>query len=128
MDKQWRSILFGLGEDETARVNVVNLGRPDTLAWQVHSTVFDALGNAVKRSNVEIAPGESSSMDLGFQEVDEMPRDTKVPRKQLRLELVGFNPQPDPPGLFANLEVFSTKTGATRFIGDPLLVPNCSSC
>jgi hypothetical protein len=35
------------------------------------------------------------------------------------VELVGFNPQPDPPGLIATLEVFSTKTGDTRFIGDP---------
>jgi hypothetical protein len=113
--------LIGLGEDETVRVNLVNLGGPDTHPRRVQTTFFDALGKMVKRSEVEIAPGQSSSMDVGFQEVEEMPRDVKVPRKQLRVELVGFNPQPDPPGLLATIELFATKSGATRFIGDPQL-------
>jgi hypothetical protein len=78
---------------------------------------LDAAGNVVKRTEMEIAPGQSSSMGVGFQEVENKPLPS-VPRKQLRVELVGFNPQPDPPGLLATLEVFSTKTADTRFISD----------
>jgi hypothetical protein len=110
--------LIGFGKDETVRLNVVSLGGPDTRPRRVQSTFFDADGNVVKRAEMEIAPGQSSSMDVGFQEVENTPVPS-VARKQLRMELVGFNPQPDPPGLIATLEIFSTKTGDTRFISDP---------
>jgi hypothetical protein len=116
--------LIGFGEEEAARLNLVSLGGPDMRPWRLKITVFDALGKVVKQSDVEIPPGQSSSMYVGFQEVEEMPREARVPRKQFRLELVGFNPQPDPPGVVVNLEIFSVKTGATRFIGDPQISPN----
>jgi hypothetical protein len=113
-----RSGLIGLGEEETARVNVANLGGPDMRPRRVQTTFYDVLGNVVKRAQVEIALGQSFSLDVGYEEVEETSRNSKAPRKPLRVELGGFNPQPDPPGVFASLEVFASNNGATRFISD----------
>jgi hypothetical protein len=115
--------LIGLGPDETARVNVVSLGGPDTLPWRGRASFFDGAGNPVKQSDLNIGPGRSALSEVGFQEVENVPADSKAPRKTIRLELVGFNPQPDPPGLLANVDVFVTQTAATRFIGDPQVFP-----
>ena len=47
-------------------------------------------------------------------------------RRTLRAEIVGFNPQPDPPGhWFATLEVFGAVSGRTSvFLGGPDTLPN----
>src|SRR4029453_9798030 len=46
-------------------------------------------------------------------------------RRTLRAEIVGFNPQPDPPGAyFATVEIYNLLTGATRVLrGGPAPLP-----
>jgi hypothetical protein len=50
---------------------------------------------------------------------------TRLGRRTFRAEIVGFNPQPDPPGRWAaTLELVDRFTGRTNvFVGNPDILP-----
>jgi len=122
-DKVW----FGpvtLGVGQGARVNVYGLGGPDTTPWEFTVRIFNRRGEAVQERTFRAAPGAIGSFEVNIGNPDEFPVD-RLGRRSLRAEIVGFNPQPDPPGKYAaTFEVYSLLTGHTSlFIGNPDILP-----
>ena len=49
--------------------------------------------------------------------------DAATGRKPLLAEIKGFNPQPDPPGCVATMEIFNGRSGVSTGISNPDIVP-----
>jgi hypothetical protein len=109
--------MFGVARGQIARINVANLGGPDTRPIQVEMGFLDGTGAVVGRDRKTIAPGQAVFFDVIF--------DAGV-REANRIELravIGAIPPPDPEkNLKVTVEVFDADTGRnTVFIGDPAI-------
>ncbi len=86
--------------------------------------VFDRRGTLVQERRLQLAPGVIGSVELAIQD-EENTTATRLGRRTFRAEIVGFNPQPDPPGKWAvTLEVVDRLTGRTSLLlGGPDTLP-----
>ena len=120
-------VLFGpiaVARDQAARVNVYAIGNPDERPWEFAVRIFNRRGVLAQERRFQIAPGVIGSVEIAIQDEENFPSD-RLGRRTLRAEIVGFNPQPDPPGAYATtLEVYSPATGRTNILlGGPDTLP-----
>ena len=122
-------VLFGpltVGFGQSVRINASGIGNPDETPWLFLVRVFNRRGDLVKELKAQAAPGSVATFDIN---PDAFPTETIFPadrlgRRTLRAEIVGFNPQPDPPKYAATLEVYSLFTGHTSLLlGGPDTLP-----
>jgi hypothetical protein len=133
-------VLFGpvgLTRVDVLRVNVYGIIDPNqigdpneigdpNLLWQFEVKIFDATGRLAKTSRLgPVAPGATAFSDFAISDEEYLPPRDRFGRRTYRVEIVGFNPQPDPPGAYAaSLELFDRTTGLTRLVlGGPDTVP-----
>jgi hypothetical protein len=119
---------FGVKRGDVVRIGVYAAGHPDQAPWDFVVRVFNVHGEMVKEIRLQgQAPGVPGLTDIGLAD-SEFPPDAWG-RHTLRAEIVGFNPQPDPPGdWFATLEVFDPRTGSTSvLLGGPDTLPSAGS-
>ena len=126
-------ILFGpvgITSGERALVNVYAIGNPEVIGnpneipWTFVVRVFDPRGTLVQEQKLQLAAGVIGSVAVAVQDEEYIPG-VRLGRRTFRAEIVGFNPQPDPPGKWAaTLEVVDRLTGRTSIlIGDPDILP-----
>ena len=120
-------VLFGpvgIGVGQAARVNVYAIGNPNESPWLFIVRIFSRTGELVREGKFEVAPGAIGSFDINLGAGGISVPD-RLGRRTIRAEIVGFNPQPDPPGKYvATLEVYSSLTGHTSIlIGNPDEIP-----
>lgn len=120
-------VLFGplsVARGEAVRVNVAAIGNPDEAPWTFVVRIFNRRGVLVGEQRLELAPGVTGSVDVNVGNPNDFLAET-LGRRTLRAEIVGFNPQPDPPGVYAaTLEVYSLWTGRTSILlGGPDTIP-----
>ena len=102
-DKVWFGPV-GITPGERALVNIYAIGNPDTIGnpdiipWNFVVRVFDRGGTLVQERRLQLAPGVIGSVEVSIQD-EENTTATRLSRRTFRAEIVGFNPQPDPPGL-----------------------------
>lgn len=119
-DKVWFGPI-GLARGDAARVNVYVIGNPDIAPWEFRLRVYDPRGVVVQDRPFRVAPGAIRSVDVVVEDEENFPVD-RLGRRTLRAEIVGFNPQPDPPGtprtsgFGTTFEVFSEKTGQASIL------------
>ena len=115
---------LGVGLGQGVRVSVYAIGNPDEQPWTFAVRFLNRRGELVQERRFEAAPGTVTSVEGSIGNPDEFPVE-RLGRRTLRAEIVGFNPQPDPPGKYAaTLEVFSQLTGHTSLLlGGPDTVP-----
>ena len=128
-DKVWFGPV-GITPGERALVNIYaignpnEIGNPDETPWNFVVRVFDRRGAVVQEQRLQLAPGVIGSVELAIQDEENItvPR---LGRRTFRAEIVGFNPQPDPPGKWAvTLEVVDRLTGRTSLLlGGPDTLP-----
>ena len=126
-------VLFGpvgITPGERALVNIYAIGNPDVIGnpnetpWTFVVRVFDPRGARVQEQKLQLAAGVIGSVPIAIQ--DEVNTSTtRLSRHTFRAEIVGFNPQPDPPGKWAaTLEVVDRLTGRTSILlGGPDTLP-----
>jgi hypothetical protein len=126
-DKVWFGpVAVGFGQG--ARVNVYAIGSAPAgvlvTPWTFRVRIFNARGILVQEREFQAAPGVTRSLEVSVQDSEDFPAD-RLGRRTMRAEIVGFNPQPDPPGKFATtMEVYSLLSGHTSlFIGNPDILP-----
>jgi hypothetical protein len=127
--------LFGISEGQTARVSVVNIsGDPNGYPpgpCRVALAFVDANGTVLKATQVTLRPGQSTSIDYGFQAPLDPDRSDalsvvgdRAGRQDLRArtDIVNFSAPPEPergsvpPGpCVPAVDVFETATGRTAF-------------
>lgn len=126
-------VLFGpvgVGRHEGVRVNVYAIGNPDIIGdpndvpWEFVVRIFNRSGQVGHEQRLQLAPGVTRSVEVNIGNPDIFPVDRRG-RRTLRADIVGFNPQPDPPGgYFATLEVYNLDTGGTSvLLGGPDTLP-----
>jgi hypothetical protein len=128
-DKVWFGPV-GIAPGERALVNVYAIGNPDEIGnpnetpWTFVVRVFDRRGTRVQEQRLQLAPGVIGSVELAIQD-EENTTATRLSRRTFRAEIVGFNPQPDPPGKWAvTLEVVDRLSGRTSLLlGGPDTLP-----
>jgi hypothetical protein len=128
-DKVWFGPV-GLAPGERALVNVYAVGNPNEVGnpndtpWTFVVRLFDRRGTLVQEQRLQVAPGVIGSVELAVQDEVNLPL-PRLGRRTFRAEIVGFNPQPDPPGKWsATLEVVDRLTGRTSiFVGNPDILP-----
>jgi len=122
-DKVWFGPV-GIGVGQGARVNVYVVGNPNETPWEFAVKIFNRRGEVVQERQFRVAPGAIASLEVNVGNPDILPAD-RLGRRTLRAEIVGFNPQPDPPGKYAaTFEVYSLVTGHTSIlIGNPDVLP-----
>jgi hypothetical protein len=120
---------IGVAASEAVRVNVyaANPGRssdPNEAQWDFVVRIFNRRGEIAQEQRLRLAPGVTGSVEVNIGNPDIFPAE-RVGRRTLRAEIVGFNPQPDPPGAyFATLEIYNRQTGGTSvLIGNPDIAP-----
>jgi len=131
-------VLFGplsVGAGQAARINVYGLASSGvggtfplpTAPWEFTVRIFNRRGEAVHERAFQVPAGAIASFEINVGNPNDFPVD-RLGRRTLRAEIVGFNPQPDPPGKFtATLEVYSQLTGHTSIlIGNPDTLPGLS--
>jgi hypothetical protein len=126
-------VLFGpvgITTGERALVNVYAIGDPDIVGdpngipWTFVVRIFDARGKVVQEQKLQLAAGVSGSVAVAVQDEVNIPG-LRLSRNTFRAEIVGFNPQPDPPGKWAaTLEVVDRLSGRTSILlGGPDTLP-----
>ena len=128
-DKVWFGPV-GIAPGERALVNIYAIGNPDvvgnpdTTPWNFVVRVFDRRGTRVDERRLQLAPGVIGSIELAIQD-EENTIAARLGRRTFRAEIVGFNPQPDPPGKWTvTLEVVDRLTGRTSLLlGGPDTLP-----
>jgi len=128
-DKVWFGPV-GLAPGERALLNVYGIGNPDTIGnpderpWIFVVRVFDRRGTVVQERQLQLAPGAIGSLELAIQDEENVTA-ARLSRRTFRAEIVGFNPQPDPPGKWGvTLEVVDRLTGRTSLLlGGPDTLP-----
>jgi hypothetical protein len=126
-------VLFGpvgIAPGERALVNVYAIGNPDEIGnpnetpWTFVVRIFDRRGTRVQEQRLQLTRGVIGSVELAIQDEENIPG-TRLSRRTFRAEIVGFNPQPDPPGKWAvTLEVVDRLTGRTSLLlGGPDTLP-----
>jgi hypothetical protein len=129
-DKVWFGPV-GITPGERALVNIYTIGNPDTIGnpndtpWDFAVRVFDRRGTLVQERRLQLAPGVIGSVELAVQDEENRLLAVPLSRRTFRAEIVGFNPQPDPPGKWAvTLEVVDRLTGRTSLLlGGPDTLP-----
>ena len=127
-DKVWFGPV-GITPGERALVNIYAIGNPDEIGnpnefpWTFVVRVFDPRGTLVQEQKLQLAAGMIGSVAVAIQ--DEVNTTSVRSRRTFRAEIVGFNPQPDPPGKWAaTLEVVDRLSGRTSIvIGNPDTLP-----
>lgn len=120
----------GVSVAEGVRVNILAIGDPDSIGdpgIRIRTftiRVFTRSGRLAIERRVDVMPGAFVTVALGPLDPAQFPPDS-LGRRTLRAEIVGFNPQPDPPGRYAaTLEVFGLFTGQTHIaLGGPDTLP-----
>lgn len=128
-DKVWFGPV-GIAPGERALVNVYAVGNSDTIGnpndrpWTFVVRLFDRRGALVQERQLQVAPGAIGSVELAVQDEEYLPL-PRLSRRTFRAEIVGFNPQPDPPAKWAvTLEVVDRLTGRTSLLlGGPDTLP-----
>jgi len=128
-DKVWFGPV-GITPGERALVNIYAIGNPDEIGnpnefpWTFVVRVFDTRGKLVQEQKLQLATGVIGSVAVAIQD-EENTTATRLSRRTFRAEIVGFNPQPDPPGKWAaTLEVVDRLTGRTSILlGGPDTLP-----
>jgi hypothetical protein len=128
-DKVWFGPV-GITPGERALVNIYAIGNPDTIGdpditpWNFVVRVFDRRGMLIQERRLQLAPGVIGSVELAVQDEENLIL-SPLSRRTFRGEIVGFNPQPDPPGKWAvTLEVVNRATGRTSLLlGGPDTLP-----
>ena len=120
-------VAFGplaVGVGQAARVNVYGIGNPNETPWEFTVRIFNREGAVAQSRQFRAAPGVIRSVEISVQDEENFPMD-RLGRRTLRAEIVGFNPQPDPPGKYAaTLEVYSLLSGHTSILlGNPEVLP-----
>jgi hypothetical protein len=104
--------------------NPDRVGNPDIAPWDFTVRVFDRRGRLVQEQKLQLAAGVIGSVEVAVQDQENI---IAIPlsRRTFRAEIVGFNPQPDPPGKWAaTLEVVDRLTGRTSLLlGGPDTLP-----
>lgn len=128
-DKVWFGPV-GIAPGERALLSVYAIGNPDVIGdpditpWHFVVRVFDRRGALVQERRLELARGVIGSVEVAVQDEEYIPG-TRLGRRTFRAEIVGFNPQPDPPGKWAvTLQVVDRLTGRTSLLlGGPDTLP-----
>ena len=128
-DKVWFGPV-GITPGERALVNIYAIGNPNEIGnpndtpWTFIVRVFDPRGRLVQEQKLQLAAGVIGSVAVAIQDEETIPG-TRLSRRTFRAEIVGFNPQPDPPGKWAaTLEVVDRLTGRTSILlGGPDTLP-----
>jgi hypothetical protein len=128
-DKVWFGPV-GIATGQRALVNVYAItdtdviGNPNELPWNFVVRLFDRRGTLVQERRLQLAAGVIGSVELAVAD-QENTTALAVSRRTFRAEIVGFNPQPDPPGKWtATLEVVERLTGRTTLLlGGPDTLP-----
>jgi hypothetical protein len=126
-------ILFGpvgITPGERALVNIYAIGNPDEIGnpnefpWTFVVRVFDPRGRVVQEQKLQLATGMIGSVAVAIQDEENTPG-VRLSCRTFRAEIIGFNPQPDPPGKWAaTLEVVDRLTGRTSILlGGPDTLP-----
>ena len=128
-DKVWFGPV-GITPGERALVNIYAVGNPNEIGnpndtpWDFLVRVFDRRGAVIQEQRLQLARGVIGSVELLVQDEANatVPR---LSRRTFRAEIVGFNPQPDPPGKWAvTLEVIDRLSGRTSLLlGGPDTLP-----
>jgi hypothetical protein len=129
-DKVWFGPV-GITPGERALVNVYAIGNPDTIGdpdirpWNFVVRIFDRRGQLVQARRLQLATGAIGSMEVAVQDEEYTGIAIPLSRRTFRAEIVGFNPQPDPPGKWAaTLEVVNRLTNRTTLLlGGPDTLP-----
>jgi hypothetical protein len=137
-DKVWFGPV-GITPGERAVVNIYvgnpdiignpdEIGNPNETPWDFVVRVFDSRGKVVHQQKLQLAAGVIGSVVLAVQDEVNTPG-IRLSRQTFRAEIVGFNPQPDPPGKWAaTLEVVDRLTGRTSLLlGGPDTLPAATS-
>jgi hypothetical protein len=128
-DKVWFGPV-GITPGERALVNVYAIGNPDTIGnpdvrpWDFVVRVFDRRGAVIQQQRLQLATGVIGLVEVAIQDQENLIL-SPLSRRTFRAEIVGFNPQPDPPGKWAaTLEVVNRLTGRTTLLlGGPDTLP-----
>ena len=128
-DKVWFGPV-GITPGERALVNVYAIGNPEGIGnpnehpWTFVLRVFDRRGTLAQERKLQLAAGAIGSIEVAIQD-EEYLRLAPLSRRTFRAEIVGFNPQPDPPGKWAaTVEIVDRLTGRTSLvIGNPDVLP-----
>ena len=128
-DKVWFGPV-GITPGERALVNIYAIGNPDEIGnpnefpWTFVVRVFDPRGRVVQEQKLQLAAGMIGSVEVAIQDEENTPG-LRLSRRTFRAEIVGFNPQPDPPGKWAaTLEIVDRLTGRTSILlGGPDTLP-----
>jgi len=128
-DKVWFGPV-GITPGERALVNIYAIGNPDEIGnpnefpWTFVVRVFDTRGKLVQEQKLQLATGVIGSVAVAIQDEENTPG-IRRSRRTFRAEIVGFNPQPDPPGKWAaTLEIVDRLTGRTSILlGGPDTLP-----
>jgi len=128
-DKVWFGPV-GITPGERALVNIYAIGNPDEVGnpndrpWDFLVRVFDRRGTLIQERRLRLAPGVIGSVEIAIPDEENLIL-TPLSRRTFRAEIVGFNPQPDPPGKWAvTLEIIDRLTARTRLvIGNPDILP-----
>jgi len=128
-DKVWFGPV-GVAPGERALVNIYAIGNPDEIGnpnetpWTFVVRVFDPRGKIVQEQKLQLAAGVIGSVAVAIEDEENIPG-LRLSRRTFRAEIVGFNPQPDPPGKWAaTLEVVDRLSGRTSIlIGNPDTLP-----
>lgn len=128
-DKVWFGPV-GITPGERALVNVYSIGNPNEIGnpdgrpWNFVVRVFNRRGGMVQEQRLQLATGVIGLVEVAIQDQEDLLL-TPLSRRTFRAEIVGFNPQPDPPGKWAaTLEVVNRLTGRTSLLlGGPDTLP-----
>jgi hypothetical protein len=128
-DKVWFGPV-GITPGERALVNIYAIGNPDEIGnlnetpWNFVVRVFDRRGTLVSERRLQLTRGVIGSVDLTVA-TQQNALAAPLSRRTFRAEIVGFNPQPDPPAKWtATLEVIDRLTGRTSILlGGPDTLP-----
>jgi len=129
-DKVWFGPI-GITPGERALVNIYAIGNPDRIGdpditpWEFVVRAFDRRGVLIQERPLRLAPGVIGTVELAVQDEASLATALPLSRRTFRAEIVGFNPQPDPPGKWtATLEVVNRLTGRTSLLlGGPDTLP-----
>jgi hypothetical protein len=121
-DKVWFGPV-GITPGERALVNIYVVGNPNDTPWTFVVRSFDWRGALLQERRLQLGAGVIGSVEVAIQ--DEEYATTRLGRRTFRAEIVGFNPQPDPPGRWAaTLELVDRASGRTSlFVGNPDILP-----
>jgi hypothetical protein len=128
-DKVWFGPV-GIATGQRALVNVYAIGNPDIIGnpderpWTFVVRLFDRRGTLIQERSLQLGAGVIGSVELAVADPENTTA-VALSRRTFRAEIVGFNPQPDPPGKWtATLEVVERLTGRTTLLlGGPDTLP-----